>query len=444
MEEFKMQTNQKQDKKLIMLGLLIALVYWALDTINLLKLNTELDYTQALVTPGLIPIIIRLIVVLSVLGFSIYASGLIDRTNNEKLILNEQIEAKSHCIATAGTPIVVLNDSLRIIEVNKATARLTGLNAEDILMSSGVSTLFYKNDHEAIEKALQSKQSEPSLGVFKVRNKLGKNCWANVTTAVEYDRDKVARIYLLLNDVTNLMELRAAVATEANGNDAEETQTNLEQIQKEKTELELELKKLQQSHTALQAEAERLEKVLRLTEVDLQSVREINKKLRQENQDLISKQQEIDEDLQSTPVQVSQPEVAASIDFDRFEVDMLLKELEAKRDQTSTILNNIEDGIVITDLYTRITMMNPAAEDILGVRLSQVLERPIHFLLQEPSLTDQLQKTLHQSLQNNRFELRTESLNNNQPLHLDVKAIAIKNRYLQEDGVLLIFRKQKD
>ncbi|WP_298038331.1 ATP-binding protein [uncultured Desulfuromonas sp.] len=67
-----------------------------------------------------------------------------------------------------------------------------------------------------------------------------------------------------------------------------------------------------------------------------------------------------------------------------------LAEAEAARDRIDGILKSVVDGLVVTDARYRIVLMNRAAEDLLGVRLSDVIDCSVNDAIRIDALRDQL------------------------------------------------------
>lgn len=571
MGEFKMQASPNKYQKVVWTSLLLAVAYWLVETIRFSNFFTEVDFIQALFNPGLFDLSARVLVVLLIIWFARYANRIIKQRTCENQALQELLESKDYTLATASVPIVILNETLQITNINKATAVLTGTKAEDLINNNVLNALFYRDDREKIEKALLSNpnKTDPSIGIVKLRVKHKKDCWITFTTATESDKEKITQIYLLLNDVSSLASGLATTEytlstlnekTKAQETEIETLQTSLETELQLKAELESEIQLLAEQQTeheekmvktqsevvelakqrtnleqqlvAKQTEFDAIDQKHRLLQekyqalatqqqadiLDNQTLRQELKNIQMQTEKMplpllkldfhgtvqslnpaankllgfktgdhlinyISSREQKDifnslinrfkqgevavsselrftieqEDIvlfchgvslaetkqiliygyDITPFQLTTRELATTLDNNRFEVNELIKEMEMKRDRTSAVLNSIDEGIIITDLYNRITMMNPAAEDMLGIRLSQVLERPIHFVLREPVLLEQIRKTLLEGLLNNKFQLETHVLNNNQPLTLDIKTVVIRNKYFHEEGVLL-------
>jgi len=81
-----------------------------------------------------------------------------------------------------------------------------------------------------------------------------------------------------------------------------------------------------------------------------------------------------------------------------------LADTEQARDSIDGILKSVADGLIVTDIYNRVVMMNRAAEDLLGVRFSQVIDRPIDFAIKEKLLRTKVRETLDKKTTGHQFD----------------------------------------
>ena len=96
------------------------------------------------------------------------------------------------------------------------------------------------------------------------------------------------------------------------------------------------------------------------------------------------------------------------------ELNRALYDAEEARDRIDGILKSVGDGLIVTDLYNRVILMNRAAEDLLGVRLSEVIDRPIDFAIEDTTLRNRIKTTLdkRESGYQFDFELPGDDLSN--------------------------------
>lgn len=137
----------------------------------------------------------------------------------------------------------------------------------------------------------------------------------------------------------------------------------------------------------------------------------------------------------------TQRELALTVDSNRFALEDLLNQIEIERDRMNAILSNVSDGIIICDMYNRITKMNPAAEDLLGIRLSQAHERPIQFVIRSNQIVEHIKQTIREKLLDHEFELEVLAPKSEVPIILLIKTTVIQDRFLNDQGVIIQLKK---
>lgn len=142
-----------------------------------------------------------------------------------------------------------------------------------------------------------------------------------------------------------------------------------------------------------------------------------------------------------TAFRQAQRELALTLDNSRYELEDVLNEVEIERERMNAILAGINDGIVITDMYNRVIKMNPKAEDVLGIRLSQALERPVHFIIRNHEIIDHIQQTVREKLYNHEFTLEIAPPHEQSIITLDCTATVIHDRNLHDQGVIIQLRR---
>jgi PAS domain S-box-containing protein len=86
------------------------------------------------------------------------------------------------------------------------------------------------------------------------------------------------------------------------------------------------------------------------------------------------------------------------------ELNRALYDTEEARDKIDAILKSVGDGLIVTDIYNRITLMNRAAEDLLGVRLTDMIGRPVDFAIEDKTLRDRIKHTLDKKKEGYEFD----------------------------------------
>lgn len=92
-------------------------------------------------------------------------------------------------------------------------------------------------------------------------------------------------------------------------------------------------------------------------------------------------------------------------------------------------------------MYNRITKMNPAAEDLLGIRLSQAHERPIQFVIRSNQIVEHIKQTIREKLLDHEFELEVLAPKSEVPIILLIKTTVIQDRFLNDQGVIIQLKK---
>ena len=126
----------------------------------------------------------------------------------------------------------------------------------------------------------------------------------------------------------------------------------------------------------------------------------------------------------------------------RWEAEKHLKEslsdTEQARDKIDGILKSVADGLIVTDTSNRVVLMNPAAEDLLGVRLSEVIDRPIDFAIQEKTLRDKVKDTFDKKTTGYHFDFDLSGDDPNLPRIMRARTSVIHDREGKESGIVTI------
>ncbi len=88
------------------------------------------------------------------------------------------------------------------------------------------------------------------------------------------------------------------------------------------------------------------------------------------------------------------------------ELNKALSDTAHARDWIDGIVKSVADGLIVTDRYNRIVLMNRTAEDLLGVRFNEVINQTIDFAIQDEILRGQVMSTLDKKRTGYDFELQ--------------------------------------
>ncbi|RJO66514.1 MAG: PAS domain S-box protein [Myxococcales bacterium] len=87
------------------------------------------------------------------------------------------------------------------------------------------------------------------------------------------------------------------------------------------------------------------------------------------------------------------------------ELNETLHDAEQSRDQIDGILKSVADGLIVTDVSDKIIQMNRAAEDLLGVRLSDAINRHVGSVFEEKIMMEKIKATLRKGNKGYQFDL---------------------------------------
>ncbi len=121
----------------------------------------------------------------------------------------------------------------------------------------------------------------------------------------------------------------------------------------------------------------------------------------------------------------------------------LKKALAAAREaqaKIACILKSVGDGLIVTDTYFRIVLMNPSAEQLLGVAFEQVVNRPVD----DSGVSVLLPETLVNALQcgetEDLFEFELYDSADKEPRALQARMSAIRDQVGRHSGIITTLR----
>jgi len=104
-----------------------------------------------------------------------------------------------------------------------------------------------------------------------------------------------------------------------------------------------------------------------------------------------------------------------------------LSETSQARDSIDSILKCMADGLVATDLHNRVILMNRAAEDLLHLRFSEVVGRPIEFSIEEETLRNRVASTLEKQQEGYAFDFELPSSSKARPQVIRARTSAMRD-----------------
>lgn len=115
-----------------------------------------------------------------------------------------------------------------------------------------------------------------------------------------------------------------------------------------------------------------------------------------------------------------------------------LRDTAEARDRIDGIVKSVADGLIVTDTYNRVILMNRAAEDLLGVRLSEVLDRPIEFAIEEQTLREKVKETLDKKSTGYFFDFNLSGDDPKHPRIMRARTSVIHDREGKQTGIVTI------
>ncbi len=120
------------------------------------------------------------------------------------------------------------------------------------------------------------------------------------------------------------------------------------------------------------------------------------------------------------------------------ELNRALYDTEAARDRIDGILKSIGDGLIVTDMYNRIILMNLAAEDLLRVRFSEAIDRSIDFTIKDKTLRDRIKTTLDKKKGGYEFDFELPGEDTKHPRIMRARTSVIDDKTGKHTGSITI------
>ncbi|MFC1511990.1 PAS domain S-box protein [Candidatus Latescibacterota bacterium] len=119
------------------------------------------------------------------------------------------------------------------------------------------------------------------------------------------------------------------------------------------------------------------------------------------------------------------------------ELNRSLHDTEEARDRIDVTLKAVREGIIVTDISRRIVGMNHAAEDLLGVRLSDVINRPVDSMIDDEDFLSYVHITIQQDI-STRFGFALERADDS-AIYLQANTTVIHDRNGKKTGIVVSF-----
>ena len=120
------------------------------------------------------------------------------------------------------------------------------------------------------------------------------------------------------------------------------------------------------------------------------------------------------------------------------ELKRALYDTEEARDKIDSILKSVAEGLIVTDIYDRIILMNSAAEDLLNIRFSEVYGRHIDNAIQDIKLREQFKSTLEKKKTGYCFDFELAGENKKHPRIIRARTSMMSDKTGRHTGIIII------
>lgn len=114
--------------------------------------------------------------------------------------------------------------------------------------------------------------------------------------------------------------------------------------------------------------------------------------------------------------------------------NQIYRAVESERSRLATILNSTRDGILVTDAKGQLQLANPAAEELLGIDLAKVYQKPLPTIISDENLF----RMLSDIARRGRSTATTELQRQGQRLYVSASPILLADRQSPQGWVLVM------
>ena len=115
-----------------------------------------------------------------------------------------------------------------------------------------------------------------------------------------------------------------------------------------------------------------------------------------------------------------------------------LYDTEEARNKTDSILKSVAEGLIVTDIYHKIILMNSAAEDLLNIRFNEVYNQPIDSAIQDIKLKERFKNTLEKKKAGYLFDFELPGKNKKHPRIIRARTSMMSNKAGKHTGIIII------
>jgi len=120
------------------------------------------------------------------------------------------------------------------------------------------------------------------------------------------------------------------------------------------------------------------------------------------------------------------------------ELKEALSDTAQARDRIDGIVKSVADGLIVTDVYNRVVLMNRTAEDLLGVRFTEVIDQPIDFAIADETLRDRVKSTLEKKKTGYEFDFELPGDDPKHPRIMRARTSVIYDKEGTQTGIVTI------
>jgi len=120
------------------------------------------------------------------------------------------------------------------------------------------------------------------------------------------------------------------------------------------------------------------------------------------------------------------------------QLNKALTDMELARDRIDGIIKSIADGLIVTDIYNRVILINRAAEELLDIRSSDVIDKPIDFAIHEKTLREKVKYTLDKKTTGYQFDFELPGTDAGHPKIMRAITSVIQDKKGSQAGIVMI------
>jgi len=108
------------------------------------------------------------------------------------------------------------------------------------------------------------------------------------------------------------------------------------------------------------------------------------------------------------------------------------------RDRIENILTSVTDGLIVIDAYNRIELMNPAAENLLGITLNEMMGHPVEMAIKDSVLRDRFTAALDMKSNGYQFDFELPGPEPQKPRVMRARASVVQGNTRSKSGIIMI------